>query len=229
MFQETSNSFTTSFESLWSKVLSFIPDLLGALVVLVIGLVIASLLGKLAKKIVKLTKVDQLAEKIGLRQEAEEMGFRLSIAGVLGWLVKWFIIITTIIAVLDILNISQLSSFLERLVLYLPQVIVAVIILTAGLIVGRLANNAIKSTLSRATIKQTMANFLGALAKWAIYLFALMAALVQLGISTSLIQILFTGLIFMIAIAGGLAFGLGGREHAKRVLDWIQKETDRRQ
>lgn len=224
MFQSISNSFV----SLWDKVMSFIPDLLGALIVLVVGLLIASLLGRLAKKVLELTRVDKLTEEIGLKKEAENAGFKLSIAGLLGWIVKWFFILVTIIAVLEILNINQLSQLLERLVLYLPQVFIAIVIITAGLIIGRLVNNAAKGALSTTSITQRSANFLGALAKWAIYLFAFMAALVQLGISPSLVQILFTGLIFMLAIAGGLAFGLGGREHARRILDWIDKEINGR-
>lgn len=229
MFQALSDSFISSLESLWSSVLSFIPDLLGALVILIVGLIVASLLGKLTKKAIKLTRVDKLTEKIGLKQEVENLGFKLNIAVLLGWLVKWFFIIVTIIAVLDIINITQLSLFLEKLVLYLPQVIVAIAVLTVGLIVGRLASNATKSALSKTTVTEKMGNFLGTLAKWTIYIFAFMAALVQLGISASLIQVLFTGIIFMLAIAGGLAFGLGGREHARRVLDWVQKEINNRE
>lgn len=229
MLQALSDSFIASLESLWSSVLSFIPDLLGALVVLIIGLIIANLLGKLTKKAIKLTKVDKLTEKIGLKQEAENLGFKLNIAALLGWIVKWFFIIVTIIAVLDIINITQLSLFLEDLVLYLPQVIVAVVILTAGMIIGRLASNGAKSALSKTSVTEKISNFLGSLAKWAIYIFAFMAALVQLGVSASLIQVLFTGIIFMLAIAGGLAFGLGGREHARRILDWFQNEINNRQ
>ena len=229
MPQTLSESFIASFQSLWSKILGFIPDLLGALIVLIVGLLVASLLGKLTKKAIELTRVDRVTERSGLKEEAGNLGFKLDIATLLGETVKWFFIITTIIAVLDILHITQLSLFLERLVLYIPQVIVAVIILMAGLIMGRFASNAAKRTLSKTPGTASVANSLGSLAKWAIYIFALMAALVQLGISTSLIQILFTGLIFMIAIAGGLAFGLGGTEHARKILDRIEKELTNRE
>lgn len=229
MSPSLSDSFIASFESLWSKILGFIPDLLGALIVLIVGLLVASLLAKLTKKAIEVTRVDRATEQIGLKEEARNLGFNLNIATLLGEIVKWFFVIITIIAVLDILHITQLSLFLEKLVLYIPQVIVAVIILMAGLIIGRFASNAAKAALSKASGTQNLANFLGALAKWSIYIFAIMSALVQLGISTSLIQILFTGLIFMLAIAGGLAFGLGGTEHARKILDRIEKELNNRQ
>jgi small-conductance mechanosensitive channel len=226
MLENLSQSFFASMESLWSQLLSFIPSILGAIIILIIGLIIASLLGKLTKKLIKFTRVDKLIEKTGLKQEIEHLGIKLTFAEVIAWLVKWFFIIVTFIAVVDILKINQLTIFLEKVVLYIPNIIIAVVILTLGLIIGKVLKNAAKNTLMRMSINEKLANFLGNLTKWAILVFSFMAALVQLGIAANLIQTLFTGLILMIAVAGGLAFGLGGREHAKKVLDWIEKEIN---
>ncbi len=226
MLQNLSETFMVSMENLWFQLLSFIPSLLGAIIVLIIGLIIASLLGKLSKKLIKFTRVDRLIEKTGLKQEMELLGIKLTFADVIGWLVKWFFIIVTFIAVVDILKIRQLTIFLETMVLYIPNIIIAVVILTLGLIVGKVLKNAAKNTLIRMSIKEKPAHFLGSLTKWSILIFSFMAALVQLGIAASLIQTLFTGLILMIALAAGLAFGLGGREHAKKVLNWIEEEVD---
>ncbi len=119
-------------------------------------------------------------------------------------------------------NLSK--SFIYSI--YIPNIIVAVAILTLGLIIAKVLKSAAKNALIRMSIKEKFANFLGTLTKWSVLVFSFMAALVQLGIAASLIQTLFTGLIIMIAIAGGLAFGLGGREHAKKVLDWIEGEVN---
>lgn len=224
MVQNLSESFIASMESLWSKLLGFIPSLLGAILILIIGLIIASILGKLTKKLIKFARIDSLVEKTGLKEEMERLGIKLTFAGVMAWLVKWFFIIVTFIAVVDILNIRQLTTFLEKLVLYIPNIIVAVIIITLGFIIGKILKTGAKNSLMRMSIKEKLAYFLGSLAKWAVLVFSFMAALVQLGIATSLIQILFTGLILMLAVAGGLAFGLGGRDHAKKVLTWIEEE-----
>lgn len=224
MFQALSESFLLSLESLWIKVLSFVPSLVGALIILIIGLIISAMLGKFAKKLVKLTRVDNVSEKIGLKNEIEKVGIRTSFADLIGWSVKWFFYIATFIAVVDVLNIKQLSVFLENLVLYLPNVIVAIIILAVGLIVGKVVKNASAKALETVSVTAKPAAFLSNLAKWAIFIFAFMAALVQLGIAANLVQILFTGFVLMLAVAGGLAFGLGGREHAGKILDWIENE-----
>ena len=224
MIQNLSETFMASMGSLWSQLLGYIPSLLGALIVLILGLIIASILGKLTKKLIKLTRVDKLIEKTGLKQEMELLGIKLTFTAVIGWLVKWFFIIVTFIAVVDILKIKQLTLFLEKLVLYIPNIIIAIVILTLGLIIGKVLKNGTKNALIRISIKEKLANFLGSLTKWAVLVFSFMAALVQLGIAASLIQTLFTGLILMIALATGLAFGLGGREHAKKILTWIEEE-----
>jgi len=226
MVQNLSETFMSSMESLWSQLLGFIPSLLGAIIVLIIGLIIASILGKLTKKVIKFTRIDKLIEKTGLKHEMELLGIKLTFADIVGWLVKWFFIIVTFVAVVDILKISQLTIFLERIVLYIPNIIIAVVILTLGLIVGKVLKSGAKNTLIRMSIKEKLANFLGNLTKWSILVFSFMAALIQLGIAASLIQTLFTGLILMIALAAGLAFGLGGREHAKKILTWIEEEID---
>ncbi len=217
-------SFLLSLESLWSNIMGFIPSLFGALIILIVGLIIASMLGRLAKKIAELSKIDNIFEKSGTKKEAQDIGFNLSFSDVIGWLVKWFFIIATLIAVVDVLGIRQLTIFLENLVLYLPRVIIAVIILAVGLIISGVVKKGAFSSLQALRIREKPASLLSNIAKWAIVIFSFMAALVQLGIAANLIQILFTGLIVMLAIAGGLAFGLGGKNHATKVLDWIEKE-----
>lgn len=225
MFESLSQSFLSSIESLFNKVLGYIPNLLGALVILIVGLIIASMLGKLAKKLAKLTRIDSIAKKIGLSEELSRFGINLSFAQIIGKTVKWFFVIATLIAVVDVLNINQLTVFLEKLVLYLPNVIVAIIILAVGLIIGKILKNSAHKALGTFSMNEKSAILLSNIAKWSVFSFALMAALVQLGVAVNLIQILFTGFIFMLSIAGGLAFGLGGREHAAKILTWIEGET----
>lgn len=217
-------TFVTSIQNLWIGILNYLPAILGALIVLIIGLIIASLLERLVVKLLHYTRLDHFSERIGLRKELDDMGLRFSFARLLGSIVKWFFIIATLVAVVGILGIPQLTAFLQGLVDYIPNVIVAVIILTIGLILGRLAQNVIASTMRPVKVSEGARQTFGAMAKWAIFIFALMAALVQLKIAPSLVQILFSGIVVMFALGGALAFGLGGSEHAKRVLDWIDAE-----
>lgn len=222
--EELGASFTESMDNLWASVLDFAPTFFTALFVLILGLLISILLGKFAGKVITLIRVDNLTEKIGVKKEVKKLGFTLNFSALIEWIVKWFFFIVTFVVVVDILNIEQLTLFLERLVLYLPNVIVAIVILAVSLVIGKVLKDAVENSLKAFSFTEKVAAFLGSLAKTAVFIFALMAALVQLGVAADLIQILFTGFVAMLAIAGGLSFGLGGKEHASKVLDWIEKE-----
>ena len=222
--EELGASFTESMEGLWASVVDFAPTFFSALFVLILGLIISALLGKFAGKVVALARIDNLTEKIGVKKEVKKVGISLNFSALTEWVVKWFFYIVTLVVVVDILSIEQLTSFLEKLVFYLPNVIVAIAILAVGLVVGKIFKDAVENSLKTMAFTQRVATFLGSLAKTAIFVFALLAALVQLGVAADLIQILFTGFVAMVAIAGGLAFGLGGREHASKVLNWVEGE-----
>ncbi len=222
--EELGESFMLSMDNLWASIIDFAPTFFSAVLVLVLGLIISVLLGKFAGKVVNLIRVDKLTEKIGVKREVKKFGIALNFAALIEWLVKWFFYIVTFVVVVDILNIEQLTLFLERLVLYLPNVIVAIIILAVGLVVGKILKDAVESSLKAFAFTEKVATFLGSLAKTAVFVFALMASFVQLGVAANLIQILFTGFVAMLAIAGGLAFGLGGRDHASKVLNWVEGE-----
>ncbi len=213
----------TSLQNLWLKIVAFIPEILSALIVLIIGLIIASLLRKLVFKLLQLTKIDVLIDKTGITEWFEAYGIKFSFSGLLAGIAKWFIIIAVLIVIADILNIPQITDFLERIVLYIPNVIVAIVILAIGLIMGKAAYTITNSSLSAAKLEKTQAHTVAALAKWALIVFALLAALTQLNIASELIQILFTGIVVMFALAGGLAFGLGGKEQAAKWLESMNK------
>lgn len=207
---------------LWNSILSYLPNVLGAIVVFLIGLIIAAVLQTVVEKLVKLLRVDELVGKLEVKQSLEKVGIRLHVGKLLGWIVKWFFIIVALIAATDILGWEQVTVYLRQVVEYIPNVIIAVIILLAGIILANFTRNVVKTAVEAAELAS--ADFLSGIAKWAILLFSFMAALVQLQIAQGLINTLFTGLIAMLALGGGLAFGLGGKEHAARVLDRLRKD-----
>ena len=217
-------TFYLSLQTFWLKTIGFIPEVLGALIILIIGLMIASTLSILSKKLVNLTKLDSLAEKVKLHDELKKFGLEFTFATIIAWIVKWFIIIVVIITAIDVLKITQLTNFLNEIVLYIPNVIVAVIILGFGGIASRFIFEVVHKAVKASKMLPTSGQILAALAKWSIIIFSIMAALVQLEIATSLIQILFTGFIAMLALAGGLAFGLGGKEKAAKLLEKLDQE-----
>ncbi|MFC1810279.1 hypothetical protein ACFLZH_02160 [Patescibacteria group bacterium] len=221
--QNFGDAILTSLNNLWLKVMAFIPEILSALVVLIIGLIIATVLEKIVLKLLKLTKVDKLLDKAGVTKQLKNVGIPFSFSGLISKIVKWFVIIAVLIIVADILNIPQITQFLERIVLYIPNVLVAIVILAIGMIVGKGAYSITYSSAQAAKLSKHAAKSLGVLAKWSIVVFALLAALTQLNIASELIQILFTGIVVMLALAGGLAFGLGGKDKAGKWLDQLHK------
>lgn len=212
----------SAFADLWGSLLTFFPRLIGALIVFLVGLVVAMLLKGIVVRICDFLKIDTLAEKLDVKQAFQRVGLKLNVGAILGWVVKWFFVVVFLVAATDILGWDEVTSFLTEVVLYLPNVIIAVIILLVGILVGNFTRNAIKTAVEAAQLES--AQFLAGIARWAILIFSFMAALVQLQIAQDLIRILFTGLVAMLAIAGGLAFGLGGKEHASRLLTHLKRE-----
>jgi len=207
---------------MWDIVLAYLPNLLGAIIVFLIGVIVALVLRSVVEQVIKLLRIDDLAQKLEIRSQFERFGVSLHIGHLLGWIVKWFFVIVALIAATDILGWEQLTSYLQEIVLFIPNVVIAVIILLAGILLANFVQRVVKSAVEAA--KLTSASFLSGVAKWAILIFSFMAALVQLEIAPDLIRVLFTGLVFMIALAGGLAFGLGGREQAGKLLERLRKD-----
>lgn len=222
------DSLTQAIFNMWATVIAFIPAFMSAVIVLVFGLVVASALGLVARRLARMLKLDDILARIGLTQKAAAMGMPFTFSRVVGWLVKWFFIVVVLMAVANILNWTQVTGFLNAVAFYIPNVIIAVVIITIGLVVGQFVHNVVEQAIKVSKAPTSAGKFLAALAKWAIIVFAAMAALIQLGIAARLIEILFTGLVAMLALAGGLAFGLGGKERAGRWLESIEHEISRR-
>lgn len=217
-FRTWNDAIVTSLQNMWTKVVSYVPELLGALVILIVGLIVASMLGALVKKLINYTHVDRIIARVGLTGKFESIGLHLSIGVVVGWIVKWFFIVVVLMTVVDILHLQQVNLFLQDVALYIPNVIVAVVILVIGLVIGQFTYQVIEKSAQASHLTASSAHVLALLAKWAIIIFSLMASLSQLSIATRLIEILFTGLIAMLALAFGLAFGLGGKDKANKFL-----------
>ncbi len=216
----------TAFGSLWLDFVYFLPRFLGAVIVFCIGWAVAVVLGILAARLVAFLRVDHALERLKISKSFEKMGARFSAEKLIGWIVKWFFIVVFLIAAADILQWNAVTDFLQDVVVYIPNVLIAVVILLVGLVLGGFVGEIIRKAVLATGFHS--GDFLATLAQWAIVIFAFMAALVQLEVAATLIETLFTGLIAMLALAGGLAFGLGGKELAARILDDIRKDISSR-
>ncbi|OGZ41384.1 MAG: hypothetical protein A3C80_02635 [Candidatus Ryanbacteria bacterium RIFCSPHIGHO2_02_FULL_45_43] len=212
--------------SLGTAVIAFLPKLIGAIMIFLVGWLVAVALGKVVAQIVKALKVDQALKSLGAEDPFSRAGFRLDSGAFIGGLVRWFFIIVFLIAAVDVFELDQVTEFLRRVALYLPNVIVAAIILVSASLIGGALQKVVEGSAKAARLPS--ASLLGGIAKWAIWIFAILAALDQLSIAEAFARTLFIGLVSMIAIAGGLAFGLGGKEQAARFIERLKSDISGR-
>lgn len=221
-FTTWADVLTQSFQNLFYGLVAFIPNLVAALIIFLVGWLIGAGLGKVVAQVVHSVRVDQALRAAGVDRIVERAGFALNSGAFLGMLVKWFFIIVFLVAALDVLGLTEVTIFLRAVVLgYLPQVIVAVLILLVAAVVAEAAQRVVSGGAAAAHLKS--ANFLGSVARWAIWVFAVLAALDQLGV-TPFVQTLFTGVVVALALAFGLSFGLGGQAAAAHYLDKVREQ-----
>lgn len=217
------NSLEATLIGLWASVVQFLPLLVVALLVLIVGLIVAGSLKRLTIRVFNTLRVDEALRATGFVALVERTGFSFSSGRFVGTLVKWFVMLVFLIVAMDILRLSEVTNFITYVVMsYFPRVIVATLILIAAALLAGLARNGAVAAATVAQVKYPA--FFGKVAYVAILVFAGLAALNQLQIATELVQMLFGGLVFGLALAFGLAFGLGGRETAARVLDSVTKK-----
>jgi len=211
-----------SFQNLFYGLVEYLPNLLIAVIIFIIGWAIGATLGRVIAQVVNSLRVDQALRAAGVERVLERAGFALNSGAFLGMLVKWFFILVFLVAALEVLGLTQVTMFLTAVVLgYLPRVIVAVLILLVAAVIAEAAQRLVAGAARAAHLRS--ANFLGSMTRWAIWIFAVLAALDQLGV-TPFVQTLFTGVVVALALAFGLAFGLGGQQAATRFIDRMQSE-----
>jgi hypothetical protein len=218
--------FVVSFQNAWVTVVNFLPSFIGALIVLILGLIIASLLRALFIKVVDALRIDVLLRKLGVEKYIERGGIQLNSGKFIGGLVYWFFVVVMVLAVADILGLGGLTMFLNEVLRYFPNVIVAVLIMLAGLVIANFLRALVRHSVMGAKLHAS--RFLGALTWWAVIIFGFLAALLQLGVVVQLIYTIVTGLIAMLALAGGIAFGLGGKDYATHLIARLREHTEER-
>ena len=217
LVQDSVLTLGQSIYALWDGVLLTIPGILVAIILFVIGWIVASILGRVVAEIVKAIKVDKALEGAGVGEVLRHGGVQLNSGVFFGALVKWFVVVAFLITSLEVVHLTQVTEFLSEVLMYLPNVIVAAIILIATAIVADFARRVSSGAAQAAQVSS--AGLVGTIAKWAVWVLGFLTAFYQLGIAAPFMQVLFTGFVAALSLALGLAFGLGGKETAARVLD----------
>ncbi len=211
-----------ALQDLYSKTLTFLPNIVAAIIVVIIGWLLAMFLSKLVLKLLESIKIDHLANQLGLDTLSQRAEKKLSLARLGAWLIKWFFFLGSFIAAANILNLTEVSQFLYmKVVPFAGHVIVAMAVLLLGMLAANFFSDLVSTTVKASGFVSS--STLASITRWLIMLFAVIAALDQLQINTDYIDSLFKAIIAMVAIAGGIAFGLGGKDHAKKVLDEVER------
>lgn len=225
-FESLKMALTDAFSSLLVGVVEFIPKLIVAIIVVILGWVLGAALSKIINQIFKTLRIDSALEAAGAKQLVHKAGFSLNSGLFVGELVKYFVVIVSVMATLSILGLGDVNLFLQGIVLgYLPQVIVAVLILVVAIVLSEVMRKVVVAAAKAAGVHK--AGLLGSITKWSIWIFAVLAALFQLNIAATFIQTLFTGVVVAFSIALGLAFGLGAKDTAKEIVEDIRAEIKR--
>ncbi|OQX51298.1 hypothetical protein B5M47_01145 [candidate division CPR3 bacterium 4484_211] len=204
-----------------NSVISFTPRLVGMLVIFLIGWLVAGICKKLTLQILKVIQLEPFADKVGLTRRLQDLGSTVTPVDLIADLIKWTVVIIFLTPAVEVLGLSQITVMMRGLLGYIPNIIVAVVIVMFGVIIADLTADFVRS--GAAALASSTANVLAALSKYTVITFSILAALSQLKIAEQMVNTLFTGLVAMIAIAGGLAFGLGGKDLAAEILEAIKK------
>lgn len=197
---------------------AFVPKFVAGLIVLLVGLIVASVLRQVVLEVFKALKIEQLLHKYGVPEAKAE----LSWSNILGEIFRWFVIILFVLPTADIWGLTQVTTILSQVLLYIPKVLVATIIMLVGLVFANLAHDAILASIHG--ISRDSAKTVATVTRWSVVGFVVLAVLDQLGVAPELVRILVTGFVAMLAIAGGIAFGLGGQGAARDVIDDLKKK-----
>ena len=199
---------------LWESFLSFMPQFIWALIIFVIGWFFAIGISRLIEEVLKRLKFDKLFQIKKWSEALEKAEFKAKPSEFIGSICKWILIIVVLSIIAEILlpPAAAFGEFLSNVVAWLPNLLAAILIFVATVVISGFVEKLVKAGLHGAKIEYD--KIIGAISKWAIWIFGISAILMQLGIGRELILVLFQGIIFLLALAGGLAFGLGGKDVA---------------
>ncbi len=203
----------------------FIPTLVGALVILILGWVVAKVLQKVTKRFLDIVHFDALTDKAGLKEILSKGGIELTATELFSRLIYWLVMVVVLVMTVNAIGLTVASQLLERLTTYIPKVISALFALIIGMFLANFIAGIVVTAARNAKIPNP--ELLSSISRWAILIFAGIIALEELGIATLLVSTTFNIFFGAVCLALALAFGLGGKDVAKKILeDFMRKYTN---
>lgn len=218
MTPDVGQTLLASLNSGVYAIVSFVPRFFAGTVILLVGVIVASILKQGLVEVFKALNVEGFLRRYGVPEARKELNW----TNILAEIARWFVVILFLIPTVDVWGLPQIVLVLNTFLSYLPNVFVAAIIALVGLVFARLAHDVILASVHG--VSPDTAQTIASVARWAVTVFVVLAVLNQLGVASDLVRILFTGFVAMVAIAGGIAFGLGGQTAAKETIEEVRKK-----
>jgi hypothetical protein len=220
-------ALAASLTTALSLFLGAIPRIIGFLVIVIVGWLISGLLASAVAALLRAVRFNDLAQRSGLSGFVQNMGVRTDASGMLAEITKWFVRLIVLVVAFDALGLPAVSNVLQQFLLWIPNLVVAVVVL----VIAGLAANALGNLVRGATAQAGFDNpdLLETITRVAVWAFGIVVAVNQIGVATALVNTLFMGFIGALALAAGLAFGLGGRDTAGQIVqNWYRRGREAR-
>lgn len=223
--RDTGDAVWHSFLNSLNTFMSFLPALLGALIILIIGWVVSGFLARLIVKALNMVGFERAVQSSGISDFIKRSGTRWTTSQLIAELIKWFIRLIFIQAAANILRMPQLTTIINSIVLFIPNLVVALVIVVIGSLIAKFLSGAVRASVSEMGVGSP--NLLATLTQYAVIGFAVIAAANQIGVAAVVVNTLFIGFVAAIALAVGLALGLGGREVGAQITQSLYESSQR--
>src|SRR3989344_4896922 len=217
--QNINDTLLTTLNTSMQAIIAFAPKFVLGLIFLIIGIILAAFLKQILTELFRFFKFETYLAKYGVPESKDGAQWSTIVAEI----ARWFVIVAFLIPTADVWGLGRFASVLDGLLSYLPNVFVAVLLLLVGFVVSRLVHDLVQASVHG--VSKESAKSVALIARYAVLVFVFLVVLNQLGIASDLIRILFSGIIAMLAIAGGLAFGLGGKDAAKDTIEKLRQRV----
>jgi hypothetical protein len=222
MIQDWSLITTQALQGAWEEILLFIPNLLAAIIIFIVGWFIAIWIGKLIAGILSKLQFDSIFEKTGWKDALSNADVKVEPSSFVGAICKWILVVVFLMIATEIMGWTAFAGLLGGIVAWMPNLVVAIIILVVAIVIADILEKLVKVSAKKMGV--SFVNFLGTMVKWAIYIFAGLAVLLQIGITPKIVEILIIGFVGTLTLALGLSFGLGGKDAAARLIEDTRKK-----
>jgi hypothetical protein len=216
---------TEALKNSWVGMVEFFPKLIIGLIIFVIGWLVSAGIGKIVAAALDKIGFDRIFQKDGWKSALEKADIKVHPSEFIGAIVKWILVIIFLLIFVEIMGFSQFALFLKEVIAWLPNIVIAAAIFVVSVIIADILEKIINASVREIGVKY--AEFLGSMIKWAIYIFAGFAIFIQLGVAPSIINTLIMGIVGMLALAFGLAFGLGGKDAAADLIKSVRNKLSK--